>query len=95
MTFADTGLFWIPSSPNIPASARPTTIPITGIIGELNLVNIGIGFTLPFEVIGAPYIDAPLFPKLSTTPNFPAFSSRPTTGSRQRVVKKIRSAKGF
>lgn len=59
MTFADTGLAWIPSSPNIPQATTAFYYPITGIIGELNLVNIGINYTTPFEVLGAPYIDAP------------------------------------
>jgi uncharacterized protein YbbC (DUF1343 family) len=33
----------------------------TGLVGELGFVNIGIGFTLPFKVVGAPWIDGELF----------------------------------
>lgn len=58
MMFADTGLPWIPTSPNIPESDTPLYYPTTGIIGEMSFVNIGIGFTLPFKLIGAPWIDA-------------------------------------
>ncbi len=58
MTYADTGLTWIPTSPYIPESDTPLFYASTGIIGELSLVNIGIGYTLPFKVIGAPWIKA-------------------------------------
>lgn len=58
MTFNDTGLPWIPTSPNVPESSTPLYYPMTGIIGELNLVNIGVGYTLPFKVVGAPWIKA-------------------------------------
>lgn len=58
MSFAETGLTWIPTSPYIPESDTPLFYASTGIIGELNLVNIGIGYTLPFKIIGAPWIRA-------------------------------------
>lgn len=56
-TFSDTGLTWVPTSPNIPEKETPLYYPMTGILGELGLVNIGIGYTLPFKLIGAPWID--------------------------------------
>ncbi len=58
MTFADTGLTWIPTSPYIPESDTPQYYASTGLLGELSLVNIGIGYTLPFKVVGAPWIKA-------------------------------------
>ena len=58
MTYADTGLTWIPTSPYIPESDTPQFFASTGLLGELSLVNIGIGYTLPFKVIGAPWIKA-------------------------------------
>ena len=58
MSFSDTGLPWIPTSPHIPEPNSAFYYPTTGILGELSLVNIGIGFTLPFKLIGAPWIDA-------------------------------------
>lgn len=56
MSFQDTGLPWIPTSPNIPEGTTPWYYPSTGFLGELQLVNIGIGYTLPFKVVGAPWI---------------------------------------
>jgi uncharacterized protein YbbC (DUF1343 family) len=58
MSYADTGLHWIPTSPQIPEADTPLFFASTGILGELGLVNIGVGYTLPFKVIGAPWIHA-------------------------------------
>jgi len=61
MSYADTGLTWIPTSPYIPESDTPQFYASTGLIGELSVVNIGVGYTLPFKVIGAPWIKAQPF----------------------------------
>jgi uncharacterized protein YbbC (DUF1343 family) len=58
MSFAETGLPWIPPSPNVPEPDTPLYCPLTGLMGELKMSNIGIGFTLPFKVVGAPWIKA-------------------------------------
>lgn len=58
MSYRDTGLAWIPPSPHVPEPDTPLFCPITGILGEINLVNIGIGYTLPFKIVGAPWIKA-------------------------------------
>jgi len=61
MNFEETGLAWIPTSPQIPEPDTPLFFASTGVLGELGLVNIGIGYTLPFKVIGAPWIRAKEF----------------------------------
>ncbi|CDZ79958.1 hypothetical protein BN1013_00460 [Candidatus Rubidus massiliensis] len=71
MSFYETGLDWIPTSPNIPEPSTPLFYPITGIIGELNLVNIGIGYTLPFKLIGAPWINANTLAQALNKQKFP------------------------
>lgn len=63
MSYADTGLHWIPTSPYIPEPDTPFFYATTGIVGSLNIINIGIGYTLPFKVVGAPFIDAEKFAK--------------------------------
>ncbi|NGX63511.1 MAG: hypothetical protein KR126chlam6_00923, partial [Candidatus Anoxychlamydiales bacterium] len=63
MSFSDTGLNWVPTSPNIPEADTPLYSATTGILGELEIVSIGIGYTLPFKIVGAPWIDANLFAK--------------------------------
>jgi len=61
MRFLETGLVWTPTSPQIPEDDTPIYYPSTGVLGELELVNIGVGYTLPFKVIGTPWIDAEQF----------------------------------
>jgi uncharacterized protein YbbC (DUF1343 family) len=58
MTFEMTGLPWIPSSPHIPHAFTPAYYPATGIVGELNVVSIGVGYTLPFQLFAAEWFDA-------------------------------------
>jgi uncharacterized protein YbbC (DUF1343 family) len=58
MIFEETGLPWVPSSPHIPHAHTPFFYPATGILGELYVMNIGVGYTLPFQMVAAPWIDA-------------------------------------
>lgn len=89
MNFSDTGLTWIPTSPYIPEADTPYYYASTGLLGELSLVNIGIGYTLPFKVIGAPWIkanelaDALNAQKLPGVTFFP-FHYRPFYGAHQK-----------
>lgn len=94
MTFKETGLPWVPTSPQIPDAETALFYPMTGLIGELQLVNIGVGYTLPFRVVGAPWIDAKVFAKqlneqklpgvrfhpFHYTPFFGALSGKPCQG---------------
>ncbi|MDE3055835.1 MAG: DUF1343 domain-containing protein [Verrucomicrobiota bacterium] len=61
MSFRDTGLPWIPPSPCVPEPDTSLFCLMTGILGELSLVSIGIGCSFPFKVVGAPWIRADLF----------------------------------
>ncbi len=58
MSFIDTQLPWMPTSPNIPEADTPFFYATTNLMGELSLVNIGVGGPLSFKVVGAPWIDA-------------------------------------
>jgi uncharacterized protein YbbC (DUF1343 family) len=58
MTFSDTGLEWIPTSPHLPYMDSPFYYPATGILGELYVLSIGVGYTTPFYTFAAPWIDA-------------------------------------
>ena len=71
MTFRDTGLMWVPTSPNIPESDSPIHYATTGILGQLSIASIGIGYTLPFKVVGAPWIDANHFAATLNQQNLP------------------------
>ena len=58
MLYEDTGLPWVLPSPNIPFKETPMYYAAAGICGELyGFMNIGIGYTLPFQVFGATWLD--------------------------------------
>ncbi len=60
-TWNDTGLRWIPSSPNIPRWNSPLYYVATGLIGELHGPETGVGGARPFEILAARGIDASAF----------------------------------
>ena len=58
MLYEDTGLPWVLPSPNIPYKDTPMYYAAAGICGELyGFMNIGIGYTLPFQLFGAVWLD--------------------------------------
>lgn len=56
MRYEQTGLQWLPTSPNVPEPTTPAFFPATGMLGELQLVSIGAGCSQPFKVVTAPWI---------------------------------------
>jgi uncharacterized protein YbbC (DUF1343 family) len=54
--WADTQLRWVPTSPQIPQAQDSAYYVATGIIGELLVLNNGVGYTLPFEIVGGPNV---------------------------------------
>lgn len=77
MSFVDTGLSWIPPSPNVPEPDTSLFCPTTGILGELQIVNIGIGFSLPFKIVGAPWINAKDFAEKLNAQKIPGVHFQP------------------
>ncbi|MBU6402197.1 MAG: DUF1343 domain-containing protein [Verrucomicrobia bacterium] len=61
MVWRATGLPWVAPSPNIPQDDSPLFYAATGLLGELGGLNIGIGSPWPFQVVGAPWLDADQF----------------------------------
>jgi uncharacterized protein YbbC (DUF1343 family) len=58
MKYRDTGLIWVPSSPNIPYPETPFYLVGSGILGELIVIGIGITYTLPFQTFAAEWINS-------------------------------------
>ena len=58
MTYEDTGLQWVLSSPHIPVASTSLFYPVSGILGELYYMSIGVGYTLPFRMFAAEWINA-------------------------------------
>ena len=77
MSYKDTNLNWIPTSPNIPEKETPFYCASTGILGELELVNIGIGYTMPFKLVGAPWIKAKMFAEKLNSQKLPGVKFLP------------------
>ena len=77
MTFAETGMPWVLPSPHIPDPSTALLYPAIGIMGELDYVSIGVGYTLPFKLAGAPWIDAPTLADRLTALEIPGVEFRP------------------
>ncbi len=78
MTFDQTGLPWVPTSPHIPHARTAPYYAATGIMGELQVISEGVGYTLPFEIVGAPFIqDAGAFSQALNARRLPGVHFRP------------------
>jgi len=77
MLFEDTKLPWILPSPNIPYAQTAICYPASGLCGEFYYyLHIGIGYTLPFAVFGAEWIDATALKTKLDSYNLPGISWR-------------------
>ena len=63
MTYEQTGLPWILPSPQVPQAQNAVGYPCAGIVGDFSggFLNIGVGYTLPFLVFAAEWVDAEAF----------------------------------
>lgn len=77
MTWDETGLEWIVASPHVPHGQSAVFYPVTGIFGEFGYISIGVGYTLPFEVMGAPWISADTLSEALNALNLPGVYFRP------------------
>jgi uncharacterized protein YbbC (DUF1343 family) len=77
MNFEDTGLPWVPASPHIPFAHSAFFYPVSGILGELGYMSIGVGYTLPFEMFAAEWINAEEFARTLNGKQLPGITFRP------------------
>ena len=86
MRITDTGLGWVPLSPNLRTPVQLDLYPDVALLERAN-VSVGRGTPHPFEVIGAPWIDgahlARILNRLDTGARFASFDFVPTA-SRYR-----------
>lgn len=77
MLYEDTGLPWILPSPNIPFKETPLYYATSGICGELyGFMNIGVGYSLPFQLFGATWLDPEKLKARLESYNLPGVSFR-------------------
>ena len=94
MLYEDTGLPWVLPSPNIPFKDTPMYYAAAGICGELyGFMNIGIGYTLPFQVFGATWLDPDRLKAKLESYDLPGISFRtiwfkPSAGSQKGQLVK-------
>ena len=79
MTYQDTKLPWVMPSPNIPYPRSALCYPCSGLIGEFYYyMNIGIGYTIPFDAFAAEWIDADKLKQRLDSFNIPGVEWRTT-----------------
>lgn len=94
MLYEDTGLPWVLPSPNIPFKDTPMYYASAGICGELyGFMNIGIGYTLPFQLFGATWLDPDRLKERLESYGLPGISFRtiwfkPFSGSQKGQLVK-------
>jgi uncharacterized protein YbbC (DUF1343 family) len=79
MVWRDTGLPWVPTSPHVPHGDSPLFYVATGMLGEIGGVNTGVGYTLPFQTVAAPGVNAHEFARILNTYKLPGVRFNPVT----------------
>ncbi len=77
MDFRETGMPWVLPSPHIPTPESAVYYPVSGILGELGYMNIGVGYTEPFKLFCAEWIDAEALAKRLNDRKLPGLLFRP------------------
>lgn len=77
MDYTQTGLQWVPSSPHIPHPHSAFFYPVSGILGELGYMSIGVGYTIPFQMFAAPWVEAGKLARNLNALNVPGVEFRP------------------
>lgn len=87
MTWDDTKLPWIPSSPNVPRGDTPLYLVATGVLGEIGGLNLGTGSPLSFRVIGAPWLDPERFARQLRAYRLPGITFEPVALDFNRLAR--------
>lgn len=77
MDYDETGLPWVLPSPHIPEPISAYYYPLSGIAGELGTISIGVGYTMPFQLFAAEWIDAEQLAQRLNLLNLPGLAFRP------------------
>ncbi len=95
MVWKDTGLKWVPTSPNVPYGRSPMYQVATGMLGEIGGLDIGIHTARPFEYIAVDWLKAPETADFLNTLRLPGLNFNATKiisqrkGSKGRLVPAV------
>ena len=92
MWFDDTGLQWVPPSPNMPTLTTATLYPGLCLFEGTNMSE-GRGTTKPFEYIGAPWCDGEQWGQTLNTLKLPGVLFRPVVFTPTPVNENTKHAK--
>ena len=84
LTWSQTGLRWIATSPNIPHATSPLYYVATGIAGELSGLDTGVSGATPFQVMMATWTNAESFTRYLQSLDMPGVKLRPFQKGRYR-----------
>jgi len=94
MWFDDTGLPWVMTSPHVPTAETAFLYQATGILGELHVVSEGVGYTLPFHLLGAPWLDSDGLLRDLASRRLPGVRFRPLTFTPYYYEQKDQTCRG-
>jgi len=77
MLWGGTKLPWVPTSPHVPHWESALYLATTGTFGELHVLSEGVGYTMPFEYVGAPWIKAEEYAQALNNLNLSGIIFRP------------------
>lgn len=77
MEFRDTEMPWVLPSPHIPNPEAAVYYPVSGILGELGYMSIGVGYTEPFKLFCAEWADAEELARRMNALDLPGLKFRP------------------
>ena len=93
MQWPDTGLAWIPTSPNIPEWDTTLVYPTTGLIDKAG-INNAAGYMKPFKLAGAFGLDAQRYADVLNARDIPGITFFPTAWSPVEGFWKGRTLSG-
>ena len=86
MTWEETGLRWIPTSPNVPKAETALHYVATGWLGEVGTMNNGVGSDLPFARAGAGWLNAERYADAMNRLNLSGVRFKPAV---YRIIKGV------
>ncbi|NUN68379.1 MAG: DUF1343 domain-containing protein [Bacteroidetes bacterium] len=77
MHWENTKLPWVPTSPHVPNMESALYYSAIGMLGELETMNIGVGYTMPFQLVGQEWINGRRLAEALNAKGLPGVRFRP------------------